>query len=276
METQNNWIPRALIVQDLSCLGRCSLTVALPALSSLGVQAVPLPTAALSAHTGGFGRPAAVDLTGFMKEAIAHYRSLDLRFDAVVTGYMASCEQVQIARELLAWQRQALKVVDPAMADHGHLYQGLPKDLPGRLRSLCGDADLITPNWTEACLLAGAEYSDAPLSPEALRSLCSRLPAREAVVTGAPFGQGTANAVFSRGEVTIIPYELLPAAYPGTGDLFTACLTGRLLQGMPLTGAARETTRFLSSVIALTLSAGTPAREGVLLERCLCGKVSGH
>lgn len=269
METQNNRIPRALIVQDLSCLGRCSLTVALPMLESLGVQAVPLPTAVLSTHTGGFGHPAAVDLTAFMQEAIFHYRSLDLRFDAVITGYMASIQQAEIARGLLAWQSQALKVVDPAMADHGRLYQGLPKDLPGRLRALCEDADLIVPNWTEACLLAGAEYSDAPVSPEALFALCSRLPGREAVVTGAPLEGGPANVVYSGGEVTLIPYELLPAAYPGTGDLFAARLTGRMLQGMPLERAAREATQFLSAVIARTLSAGTPAREGVLLERCL-------
>ena len=250
-------------------MGRCSLTVALPMLASLGVQAVPLPTAVLSAHTGGFGQPAAVDLTAFMKEAIFHYRSLDLRFDAVVTGYMATIRQAEIARELLAWQSQALRVVDPAMADHGHLYQGLPEDLPERMRSLCEGADLIVPNWTEACLLAGAEYSDAPVSPEALFALCSRLPGREAVVTGAPLEGGPANAVYSRGEVTLIPYEQLPAAYPGTGDLFTACLTGRMLQGMPLAQAVRETTQFLSAVISRTLSAGTPAREGVLLERCL-------
>lgn len=269
METQNNRIPRALVVQDLCGLGRCSLSVALPMLESLGVQAVPLPTAVLSTHTGGFGRPAAADLTAFMKEAIFHYRSLDLRFDAVVTGYMATIRQAEIARELLAWQSQALRVVDPAMADHGHLYQGLPHDLPGRLRSLCEGADLIVPNWTEACLLAGAEYSDAPVSPEALFALCSRLPGREAVVTGAPLEGGPANAVYSRGEVTLIPYEQLPAAYPGTGDLFTACLTGRMLQGMPLAQAVRETTQFLSAVISRTLSAGTPAREGVLLERCL-------
>lgn len=250
-------------------MGRCSLTVALPMLASLGVQAVPLPTAVLSTHTGGFGRPAAADLTAFMKEAIAHYRSLDLRFDAVVTGYMATTQQAEIARGLLAWQSRALRVVDPAMADHGRLYSGLPQELPARMRSLCEDADLITPNWTEACLLAGAEYSDAPVSPEALFALCARLPGREAVVTGVPVRQGMANAVYSRGEVTLIPYEQLPAAYPGTGDLFTACLTGHMLLGMPLAGAAREATQFLSAVISRTLSAGTPAREGVLLERCL-------
>lgn len=269
METQNNRVPRALVVQDLCGLGRCSLAVALPMLESLGVQAVPLPTAVLSTHTGGFGRPAVADLTAYMKEAIAHYRSLDLRFDAVITGYMASCEQVQIACELLAWQSQALKVVDPAMADHGRLYSGLPEDLPERMRSLCECADLITPNWTEACLLSGAEYSDAPFSPESLQALCARLPGRAAVVTGVPVEGGPANAVFSRGEVTLIRYEQLPAAYPGTGDLFAARLTGRMLQGMPLAQAAREATQFLSAVIARTLSADAPAREGVLLERCL-------
>lgn len=269
MEAQNdNRIPRALVVQDLSCLGRCSLAVALPLLESLGVQAVALPTAVLSTHTGGFGRPAVADLTAYMKEAIAHYRSLDLRFDAILIGYMASCEQAEIARELLVWQKSALKVVDPAMADHGRLYSGLPEELSEHLRALCESADLIVPNWTEACLLSGAEYSDAPVSPERLQALCARLPGRAAVVTGAPVEGSPVNAVFAQGEMTLVPYKQLPAAYPGTGDLFAACLTGRLLQGMPLQEAVRAVTEFLSEVISRTLSAGTPAREGVLLERC--------
>lgn len=266
METRNDRIPRALIAEDLCGAGRCSLTAALSVLPALGVQPIPLPTAVLSTHTGGFGRPAVRDLTDYMKEAIAHYRALGLRFDAVLTGYMASCEQADVAGELLAWQESALHIVDPAMADHGRLYSGLDERLPEHMRALCERADVITPNWTEVCLLTGAEYSPSPVSPEALHSLCARLPGRAAVVTGAPLENGPANVLFENGRITLCPYEQLSAAYPGTGDLFAARLTGRLLTGSTLEAAMRDATAFLSCLIERTLQAGTPPREGVLLE----------
>lgn len=263
----NEATPRALVLQDLSCLGRCSLTVALPTLALMGVQAVPLPTAVFSTHTGGFGRPARRDLTDFLQETLAHYRALGLRFDAVLTGYLARAEQADLAEQLLAWQSQALRVVDPAMADHGHLYSGLDEAMPARMRALCEHADVITPNWTELQLLAGVSpLSEEAVSEEELSQLCARLPGRAAVVTGVPLEKGPANAVYEREKVTLFPYKQLPAAYPGTGDLFAAHLTGRLLRGESLPRAAEGATRALSRVIARTLEAGTPPREGVLLE----------
>ena len=266
-ERQHENIPRALVVQDLSCLGRCSLTVALPALSAMGVQAVPLPTAVLSTHTGGFGRPAACDLTGFLGDALAHYRSLGIRFDAVLSGYLASPAQAKRVEEALLDQTDALKVVDPAMGDHGRLYGSLPQDMPACFRPLCARADVVTPNWTELFLLCGEPYAQEPLEEARLAALCERLGAPSVVVTGAPTPQGSANAVYSRaGGLTLIPFERLPAAYPGAGDLFAAVLCGYLLRGEPLLPAVRLATRYMSRVVGETLRAGSPPREGLLLE----------
>lgn len=254
-------------MQDLSCLGRCSLTVALPALSAMGVQAVPLPTAVLSTHTGGFGRPATCDLTGFLGEALAHYRALGIRFDAVLSGYLASPAQARRVEEALLDQPDALKVVDPAMGDHGRLYGSLPEEMPACFRPLCARADVVIPNWTELFLLCGEPYAQEPLEEARLAALCERLGSPSVVVTGAPTHEGSANAVYSRQEgLTLIPFERLPAAYPGAGDLFAAVLCGFLLRGEPLLPAARLATEYMSRVVSETLRAGVPPREGLLLE----------
>ena len=142
-----------LCIQDLSCVGRCSLAVVLPALAAMGVQPCALPTALLSTHTGGLGRPARTDESGFISAALAHYAQLGLAFDCVYSGYLASAAQVALVEQAFRQAPAALKLVDPVMADHGRPYASMTPEIRAAVAQLCGQADVIVPNATEAALL---------------------------------------------------------------------------------------------------------------------------
>jgi len=142
-----------LCIQDLSCVGRCSLAVVLPALAAMGVQPCALPTALLSTHTGGLGRPARTDESGFISAALAHYAQLGLAFDCVYSGYLAGAAQVALVEQAFRQAPAALKLVDPVMADHGRPYASMTPEIRAAVAQLCGQADVIVPNATEAALL---------------------------------------------------------------------------------------------------------------------------
>lgn len=173
---------RIVTMQDLSCIGKCSLTVALPVLSAMGLECAVLPTAVLSAHTA---------FEGFRYEPLSltpvadHWQQLGLQFDMIYTGYLGGRAQVDQALDFFT-RFPAMRLVDPVMADHGALYAGLEPDFPAVLRTLCAQADLITPNITEACLLTGLEYRETH-DDSYIRTLLERLlalGARTAILTG--------------------------------------------------------------------------------------------
>lgn len=148
-------LPRVAALHDLSCFGRCALTVVLPTLSAMGVQTVPLPTALLSTHTGGFVSPYFADLTPEMEKISAHWQTIDLTFDAIYTGFLGSAEQIDVVEQFLTrFRREALVLIDPVMGDNGVLYSTYTPEMAGRMQELCAHADLITPNLTEACFCA--------------------------------------------------------------------------------------------------------------------------
>jgi len=269
--------PRVAAVHDLSCVGRCALTVVIPVLAAMGAQPCPLPTAVLSTHTGGYQKMAVQDLTGFMGDCVGHWQSLDLRFDAVYSGYLANPGQVETVIRLIGWQRQSgspLIVVDPVMGDDGRLYSSMPPDMPGEMRRLCAQADLITPNMTEAALLTGEPYDLRPRDPGEIDRMLRKLGARCAVVTRVPLPGGRwANVLKREGEPGYwqSEFEPIPVHYPGTGDLFTAVMTGAIVSGAfhhPQSAMARAT-MFLQSVVARSWAAGGEVREGVHLEAAL-------
>ena len=153
--------PSVAAVHDMSCVGRCALTVVIPALAAMGVQPVPLPTAVLSTHTGGYKNMAVRDLTDYIPECIDHWKTLDLKLDAIYSGYLASVEQADMVRSLITWQKKengALVIVDPVMGDEGKLYSAIPQNMPSYMKKLCDEADLITPNLTEASLMLNLPY----------------------------------------------------------------------------------------------------------------------
>ncbi|NLG23859.1 MAG: pyridoxamine kinase [Clostridiales bacterium] len=264
--------PMVAAVHDLSCIGRCALTVVIPTLAALGSQPCPLPTAVLSTHTGGYHNMAVRDLTDFMAQCLDHWQALNLRFDAVYSGYLASAVQADAVMRLIHWQRPAgaLIVVDPVMGDEGELYASMPADMPAAMARLCREADLITPNLTEAALLTGRRYCDRPRSPAALCELLDALPGRSAVITSAPMEGGRwANACRDGRDYYLCPFDPAPAHYPGTGDLFASVVTGRMLAGERLPQAMDAATRFVRRAVLCSIALGGDVREGVQLERAL-------
>ena len=266
--------PQVAAIHDISGVGRCSLTVILPVLSAMGVQACPVPTAVLSTHTGGFGTPARQDLTNTLAPALAHYRQLDLDFACVYSGYLSCVEQVALCQDFFAAYPNALAVVDPVMGDHGKAYASCGADLQAGMRELVSHAKLITPNLTEACLLLETPYPDHELSESAVRDMLlrlSRLGPTQVVLTGVGDGNTLVNYGYdkTRNAFWGQPSTRIPASYPGTGDIFTSVLIGSLLQGCTLPVAMSISADFVEAAVAETFRLGTDPRHGVALENCL-------
>ena len=154
-------LPRTALINDLSCFGKCSLSVSMPILSSYGVETVPLPTAVLSTHTGGFTGYAVQDMTDSMRAFAAHWKRIGIRFDCIMTGYCCTPEQIRLAAEFIRSfaEEKTLVIVDPVLGDREALYDGFTDAHVDAMRELCSLADLITPNRTEAALLAGLSFS---------------------------------------------------------------------------------------------------------------------
>lgn len=160
---------------DLSGVGRCSLTVIMPILSAMGVQACPVPTAILSTHTGGFGEVAFQDLTDYLPQALSHYQRLNLDFSCVYSGFLGSEAQIDHCLAFFQAYPDALAVVDPVMGDHGRAYRTVTEGMQRRMIELVGIADIITPNLTEACILLGEPYNPMPLTRAQAKSMLARL-----------------------------------------------------------------------------------------------------
>lgn len=270
--------PRIAAIHDLSGFGRCSLTIIMPTLSVMGVQCCPLPTAYLSTHTGGFEGNTFLDLTDQMEQAAAHWRSLGLTFDAVYTGFMGSCAQMDLAGDLIQAFRHpgTLAVVDPVMGDHGRTYRTYTPDMCRAMAALAGRADVITPNRTEAALLLGEAYDAVRLDREEdcrrWAQALSLSGGRSVVLTGVALESERVGAVcFDRttGRTELVSAPLVPGRFHGTGDLFASVLTGALVRGKSLAEAAQLAADFTSLCAARTAEQDTPRREGIDLEPLL-------
>ncbi len=254
---------RALVMMDMSGLGRCALTVALPVLSAMGVQAVPLPTGLLSAHTGGFGDVQIQGLTAFLGGALDHYERLGTRFHAVYAGYLMGDEQMTLLRRAIQMSPGAFVLIDPVMADHGKFYLGIGERRAEGYRALMPLADLVTPNKTEARILTRAA-DDAPA--EALLAGLLALGCRAALVKGV----NGVNAYQAQGGAPVLmPFDHVPGSYPGTGDLFASVLLGAMLQGNAAEQAIARAARFVRDAVAHTNEVGSAVREGVRFEGLL-------
>lgn len=261
-------------IHDLSGVGRCSLSVILPTLSAQGIQVCPVPTAILSTHTGGFGDVVLRDLTDYISPALEHYKRLEYKFDCVYSGFLASTEQIDHCLEFFEYYKTALKVVDPVMADHGKPYKTCTSELRSRMKELVAIADIITPNITEAAILLGENPVQADISIQNVKSFLVRLSelGPKIVVITSVFSDGkTYNVGFDREHSKFwrIPYNMISANYPGTGDVFAAVLTGSIIRGDSLPIAMNRATAFLERAIKTTYSYSTDTRDGIMLENCL-------
>ena len=224
---------RVLAINDISCVGKCSLTVTLPILSACGVECNVLPTALLSTHTGGFTGYTFRDLTDEIPDILAHWKSLGLTFDYICSGYLGSIAQIelvmQIKREFL--KKDGVFIVDPVMGDNGNLYDGFTPEYVEKMRALCREADYILPNATEACYLADIPYpltsDSAPVALEKLRALCPR-----PVITGLTDDEGVAVCFTDEtAKPQFYHHANVEGFFCGAGDVFASAFVGCLARG---------------------------------------------
>ena len=270
-------LPRLAAVHDLSGLGKCSLTVALPIVSATGVECACIPTAVLSTHTGEFTGWTLRDLHEDMLPIARHWASTGAVFDGIYSGYLATPEQTEAVREIIRLLRRpgAHVVVDPAMADNGSYYSNLDDRMCRAFRALLADADVATPNITEAALLADLEYRHDGHDEAYLRALAERLAAlgpKTVVITGVrPNAGEIGNLAYdaASGQITMCVYEAHPGLFYGTGDIFAASLAALLVRGAPVSDALRVATDFTDACIRRSLRHDTPRRFGVDFEGAL-------
>lgn len=271
--------PKVATLQDLSGYGRCSTMVAVPVLAAMGVQCCPMPTAYLSAHTACPQTEDSVflDLTEEMEHTSRHWKALGLTFEAVFSGFLGSIAQIDVLRQFIRSFRgtDTLVLVDPVMGDEGRPYRTYTSDMCSRMSALAADADLITPNLTEAAILLGEDYQDVPRDEAGIARWLERLSLvgkRSVVITGVRHGADSLGAACldrADGRVFFSTAKEEPGQYPGTGDLFASVLLGALLRGQPLSDATGLAVHFVRRSIHRTLALGTPVVEGVQFEALL-------
>ncbi len=250
---------RILTIQDISCLGKCSITVALPVISAMGVETVILPTAVLSTHTM-FKNFTVKDLTDQLIPITDHWKSEGVKFDAIYTGYLGSAEEIEIAKKIFDEFKtdDTLIFIDPVMADNGKLYPAFDENYAKLNAGLCGKADIIVPNITEAGFMTGTEYKeeyDEDYLKELLEKL-NRLGAKISVITGASLSSGKTGVYgydSSTGEYFIYQNDRVDATYHGTGDVFASVSVGALMRGLSLKDAFALAADYTADTIRETL-----------------------
>ena len=272
---------RIITVQDISCVGKCSLTVALPVISAMGVEACVLPTAVLSTHTAFKGFTFR-DLTGDITAITRHWQQEKISFDAIYTGYLGSIEQIDLMHKLINdfGGGSTRVIVDPCMADNGNLYSGFTPDFAKAMAGLCSKADVIVPNLTEASFLLGLPYIAAGYDKDYIEDLLQKLAAlgaRRIVLKGISFDDKKIGiACYDSDSQKTIWYfhEKMPQNFHGTGDIFASVLTGALVRDFSLDKACRLAADFVVKSIKATLSHKDYNWYGVDFESALPSLIS--
>lgn len=252
---------RIITVQDISCVGKCSLTVALPVISAMGVEACVLPTAVLSTHTAFKGFTFR-DLTGDIANITNHWKQEKIGFDAIYTGYLGSFEQIELMHSLINdfGGGSTRVIVDPCMGDNGSLYSGFTPDFAKAMAGLCAKADVIVPNLTEASFLLAIPYVESGYNKEYIEDLLVKLAglgSRKVVLKGVSFDDKKLGIVSYDSQTQKINWyfhEKMPQSFHGTGDIFASVLTGALVRGFELQNACRLAADFVVEAIHATLS----------------------
>ena len=235
---------RILTIQDISCVGQCSLTVALPILSACGHETCILPSAVLSTHTAGFSGFTFRDLTDDIPSIQAHWNKENIKFDGIYTGYLGSTKQVGFVKNILDTMgtERAVKIVDPAFADNGKLYPIFDQAYVEAMKTLCPSADILLPNITEACFLAGVEYKEVYDENyiRALLAALSKLGCETVVLTGVGYApEKTGVVVYEHGKISYYEHPRIAKGCHGTGDVYASAFTGALLNGKTIFEAAK-------------------------------------
>lgn len=274
-----NHIPKVAAVHDLSGLGRCSLTVVLPILSAMGIQCCPLTTAVLSAHTAfpRSDRASFRDLTAELAQTTAHWQELGIGFESIYSGFLGSAEQIVLLKHFIATFRRenTVVLVDPVMGDHGKPYRTYTPEMCDLMRDLAAEADIITPNLTEAALLLNQSFASVPTTQTGTAEWLRRLSLdgkRSVVLTGVSFTTGAVGAGCfdaGNGKVRFAMATQEPGQFSGTGDLFSSVALGSILRGDAMEDAVAKAVDFVRQCVARTLAADSPVLDGVQFEPLL-------
>lgn len=265
---------RVLAIHDISCVGRCSLTVALPILSVAGLDCGVLPTAVLSTHTGGFQNFTYRDLTEDITPIAKHWQSLDLKFDALYSGFLGSFEQIDLVADLFAnfKNEEGIILVDPVMADNGELYSVYTEEMAAGMAKLCTHADVIVPNLTEAAFILEEEYVgedyDRTYIENTLRKLADLGP-KQVVLSGVSFGENQLGAVCFDKTTNTFDYvynRRIDGHFHGTGDIFGSALLSGLMNGFTLPESAQIAVDYTLASIEASVALDQERRYGVAFE----------
>ena len=259
---------RILAINDISCVGKCSLTTALPIISACGVECSVLPTAILSTHTGGFTGYTFRDLTEDIDGILSHWKSLDLKFDYILSGYLGSIEQIELVsrinKEFLA--ENGTFIVDPVMGDNGKLYAGFTPAYVEKMRGLCREAQYILPNLTEACFLADLPF---PLTKENVLEALERLHklCPQPIITGlVDNGNISVHFVDKKGAAQSLAHENVEGFFHGAGDVFASAFVGCLARGKNDSDAIALSADFVTASIRRTEKEVIDRRYGLNFE----------
>lgn len=264
---------RIVTVQDISCVGKCSLTVALPIISAMGTEAAVIPTAVLSTHTM-FKDFTFCDLTDEIEPIIAHWKKENMDFDAVYTGYLGSARQIALTKDLISKfeGEDTLVLVDPAMADGGRMYTGFEKSFALEMATLCSVADIIVPNLTESSFMLGEEYVAEGYDEEYIKDMLKKLTdlgCKTAVITGVSFEKdklGVMSYDSESGKYFSYFRERIPESFHGTGDVFASTFLGALMRERSVGDSLKIATDFTVECIKATLDNPQERKYGVNFE----------
>ncbi len=273
--SNNNY--RLLTVQDISCVGQCSLTVALPIISAFGTECCILPTAVLSTHTAGFKNYTCMSLTDEFPAILKHWDSENLRFDCIYTGYLCGKEQIEIIKNL---KRDFLTesgklVVDPVMADHGVFYKGFDQAFANEMKTLCALSDVIIPNITEACFLTGNEYKESGYDKEYIEKLLfdlSDLGVKKIILTGVSFEQDKLGIAVLDSDTQEIFYYFntrIDHNFHGTGDVYSSSVAGGISIGLTVEQSASLAVDFTVEAMKKSYDERFTHWYGVRFERAI-------
>lgn len=249
---------KILTIQDISCVGQCSLTVALPIISACGVETCVLPSAVLSTHTAGFKGYTFRDLTDDMPDIRAHWEKEGIKFDAIYTGYLGSTKQIDYVKDIFASgsKEGTVTIVDPAMADNGKLYPAFDEEYVEAMKGLCASADFIVPNMTEAALLAGMHYEDGEdrRYVDKVMDRLIEMGCKNIILKGLPSKNGNYIGIlmYVDGKMYYYEHEKLPNSCHGTGDVYASAFVGALMRGKSANEAARIAAEYAMECIKET------------------------
>lgn len=267
---------RIVTIQDLSCFGKCSLTVALPVISAMGIETAVLPTAVLSNHTSGFEDYTFHDLSDEIVKITDSWENKKIKFDAVYTGYLGSEKQIEITEVFFEKQSPGTLIfVDPAMADNGEMYSGLKKSYADKMAALIKKADIIAPNITEACIMLGKEYKESGYDKEYIEDILkglSDLGAKKIILTGVSFETDKMGAaVYDGAEKNVFYYfnDRIDAKFHGTGDVFSSACIGAVIRGKTLEESVKIAVDYTLECIKMTLPEKEEHWYSVQFERAL-------